>query len=96
MAVRILLFIRTVTEYQILARSAAETKPWQKWAESARAMICPVTPSRLLVVTAWVNRRPLPLWEAMLPLRSRAAATTGATSGVDSAAIWKFRPRTPL
>ena len=28
-------------------------------------MICAVTPARLLVVTAWVNRRPLPRWEAM-------------------------------
>jgi len=50
-------------------------------------MICPATPARLLVVIAWVNNLPLPLWEAMLPLRRRAPATTGATSGVDSAAI---------
>jgi hypothetical protein len=95
-AARIFLFIRTVTENQTLARCAAATKLWQKWAESARAMICPVTPARLLVVTAWVSRRPLPLWEAMLPLRSLAAATTGAAKGVDRAAIWKFRPRTPV
>ncbi|MEO7942611.1 MAG: hypothetical protein ABIR34_04330, partial [Marmoricola sp.] len=37
---------------------AAETNPWQKCAESARAMICPATPARRLVLIAWVNNLP--------------------------------------
>jgi len=55
-----------------------------------------VTPARRLVLMAWASNRPLPLAEAVLPLRSRAAAITGATIGVDSAATWKLSPRTPV
>lgn len=44
---------------------------------------------------AWVSRRPHPVCEAVLPRRSRAAAITGAVAGVDTAANWVFKPRTP-
>ena len=45
---------------------------------------------------AWATIRPAPLAEAVLPLRSRARATTGAVTGLDKAASWMFNPRTPV
>ena len=43
---------------------------------------------------AWASSLPAPLAEAVLPLRSRARAITGAASGVEIVASWMFSPRT--
>ena len=45
---------------------------------------------------AWASIRPAPLADAVLPLRSRARAITGAASGVETVASWMFSPRTPV
>ncbi len=42
--------------------------------------ICPVTPAARAVLMAWASNLPAPVAEAVLPLRSRARAITGAAS----------------
>ena len=53
-----------------------------------------MTPAARAVVMLWASSLPAPVAEAVLPLRSRARAMTGAVIGVLIVASWMFRPRT--
>ena len=55
----------------------------------------PVTPAARAVVIAWASNRPQPVAEAVLPLRSRARAITGAASGVRDRGELDVQPADP-
>ena len=57
-------------------------------------MTVPVAPQARAVPTASAARLAAPRLEAAFPPRSRAAAITGADSGVLTVAASAFRPRT--
>jgi hypothetical protein len=56
--------------------------------------IVPVQPQARAVPTAWAARPSAPRAEGAFPPRSLVAAITGAASGVLTAAISAFSPRT--
>jgi len=59
-------------------------------------MIRPLTPAAWAVLIAWASNRPAPVAEAVLPLRSRARAMSGAAVGVLIVANCTLSPRAPV
>jgi hypothetical protein len=94
MASRTVFWTATAREKRTPALWQASTTLWEKYAESARTMICAVLPIARTVASASRSRLATPLPEPAAPLRSLVATMTGAHVPVLTVTIWKCRPRT--